>query len=76
METQEIIQKLAFCIEFTEQQRQLHPVKIIRIECELCRYANKNNQSLLKSALDLCKQDSDENICLIGTACLLTQQKN
>lgn len=76
METLEIIQKLVYCIQFTEKQRQLNPVKIIRIECELCRYASKKNQSLIKSALDLCSQDNEENICLIGIACILKQQKN
>jgi hypothetical protein len=76
METQEIIQKLEWCIQITEEQRQINPVKIIRIECALCKYARKRNLSFIKSAIELCSQDNDENICLIGTACLLMQQKN
>jgi hypothetical protein len=76
METQEIIQKLEWCMQLTEEQRQLNPVKIIRLECLLCRYARKKQQSLFKSAIELCSHDQEENICLIGAACLLMQQKN
>jgi len=76
METKEIIQNLEWCMQLTEEQRQINPVKIIRIECELCKYARKRNLSLFKSAIELCSQDNDENICLIGAACLLMQRKN
>jgi hypothetical protein len=76
MEIHEIIQKLEWCIQITEQQRQINPIRIMRLEFELCKYASMRNLSLFKSAIELCSKDQDENICLIGAASLLMQQKN
>jgi hypothetical protein len=76
MNDSNLIRILQRCAYIAEEQRCINPVKMIRIECQLCKYAAQHNKTYLRAAMDMCAQDLEENICLIGTACLLTQMKN
>lgn len=76
MSEDNIIEKLELCSVLTEKERSKNPIKIIRIECAICKYARQHQKSYLQSALDMCDNNNNENICLIGTAFLLTQLKN
>lgn len=69
-----LLHTLLCCARVAEEQRCINPVRMIRIECQLCRLAAQHKQSYLQSALALCDADPEENICLIGCACLLMQQ--
>ncbi len=69
-------QTLMCCARVAEAQRCINPVRMIRIECQLCRLAAQHKQSYLQSALALCAEDPEENICLIGCACLLMQNNS
>lgn len=73
MNEQQLLQKLYDCRSYAAWVRMSNPVKFIRLECLICRYAKRRNCSLLQSALELCGEDPEENICLVGCACLLKE---
>ncbi len=76
MDAEDYIEQLQLCSHLAAQEKCKDFHRIVKMECAICRYAKAHKTTYLKAAIDLCDHNDEDNICLIGAACLLTQLKN